>query len=638
MKALFSTFPIRHLRLKNRIVMPALASFLIANNGEVTEAAVEHYRRRAAGGAAMVIFEACAVSPEGVVSTHQARIDDDRFIEGLSRIAAAVKFEGAVPAVQLHHGGRQTSSKVIGRRPLAPSPLPCPTIRGEVEPLTTAGIRELVKKFGDAAVRACAAGFELIEIHGAHGYLVNQFLSGFSNIRADAYGGDVAARSRFAREIVDEIRARLGPGFPLGFKISAEEHVPGGLTTAESIAILRRLVVAGIDAVQVSAGNDLTPEWICQPMFMPRGCLAKSAAQVKRALGIPVLAVGRINDPHIANDLIETGKADLVCIGRGQLADPELPHKAREGRYDEIRTCIACNTCMQSIFKLGRIECLVNPSLGREKEMAIAPAKTRKRVLVAGGGPAGLEVAWVAAQRGHEVHLFEKCSQLGGRLVTGSIPLHKFELRSLIRFEKKQAEIHGVHCHLGHEVTAADIQAFRPEVVVLATGSLPALPPVPGIDTDIVATFEEVLNGGRAVFKHAVVVGGGPTGLELALHLTDQGCEVTVVELLPVVGGGLEAISRKVLMGLLEARHATILTATELKEIKSTGVVVRSTEREARFIPADKVVIAIGTRPDNRLYEQIRHLRIEIHQIGDCLEPRSAKAAIYEAAVLARKL
>ena len=375
MKALFSPFPIRRLRLENRIVMPPLASFLIENTGEVTEAAVEHYGRRAAGGAAMVIFEACAVSPEGVVSAHQARIDDERFIEGLSRIAAAMKSEGAIPAVKLHHGGRQTSAKVIGRKPLAPSPLPCPTIRGEVEPLTTAGIRELVGKFGDAAVRACAAGFKLIEIHGAHGYLVNQFLSGFSNIRADSYGGDVVGRCRFAREIVEEIRARPGPEFPLCFKISAEEHVRGGLTTSESIAILRLLVAAGIDAVQVSAGNDLTPEWICQPVFMPRACLAESAAQVNGALGIPVLAVGRINGPHIANDLIETGKADLVRIGRGQLADPEMPKKAREGRYDEIRICIACNTCMQSIFKLGRIECLVNPSLGREKEMAIAPAK-----------------------------------------------------------------------------------------------------------------------------------------------------------------------------------------------------------------------------------------------------------------------
>jgi 2,4-dienoyl-CoA reductase-like NADH-dependent reductase (Old Yellow Enzyme family) len=318
----------------------------------------------------MVIAEACAVSPEGVVSTHQARIYDDRFIEGLSKLASALKAEGSVPAIQIHHGGRQTSIKVIKRKPLAPSPLPCPAIRGDVEPLSIDGIQQLVKKFGDAAQRAYQAGFELLEIHGAHGYLINQFLSGFSNIREDEYGGTVAARTRFAKEIVQEVRRRLGPKFPISFKISAEEYVDGGLTTPESIQILKILVDAGIDIVQVSAGNDVTPEWICQPMFMEKGCLVPSAAQVKQALDIPVMAVGRINDPQIANDIIARAKADLVCMGRGLLADPEMPLKAQQGRLDEIRTCIACNTCMESIFKKGRIECLVNPMLGREKEMA----------------------------------------------------------------------------------------------------------------------------------------------------------------------------------------------------------------------------------------------------------------------------
>ena len=237
MDDLFAPFTIKTIELKNRIVMPALASFMIGEDGSISDATVEHYRRRAAGGPAMVITEACAVSPEGVVSTHQARIYEDRYIEGLSKLASAIKAEGSVPALQIHHGGRQTSIKVIKRKPLAPSPLPCPAIRGDVEPLSIDGIQQLVKKFGDAAQRAYQAGFELIEIHGAHGYLVNQFLSGFSNIREDAYGGTVAARARFAKEIVREIRGRLGAGFPISFKISAEEYVEGGLTTPESIEI-----------------------------------------------------------------------------------------------------------------------------------------------------------------------------------------------------------------------------------------------------------------------------------------------------------------------------------------------------------------------------------------------------------------
>jgi 2,4-dienoyl-CoA reductase-like NADH-dependent reductase (Old Yellow Enzyme family)/thioredoxin reductase len=638
MEKLFSPFTIKNLYLSNRIVMPPLASFMIGIDGSISEATVEHYRRRAAGGPAMVIMEACAVSAEGVVSSHQAVIHDDRFIEGLSRIARAMKEEGSVPAIQIHHGGRQTSVKVINRKPVAPSPLPCPTIRGEVEPLTIDGIQKLVQKFGDAAHRACQAGFELIEIHGAHGYLVNQFLSRFSNIREDQYGGDVAGRTRFAREIVEEIRHRVGPEYPISFKISAEEYVDGGLTTEQSIEILKILVAAGIDVVQVSAGNDVTPEWICQPMFMKKACLVESASQVKRALDIPVMTVGRINDPVIANQIIEQDKADLICIGRGLLADPEMPNKAREGRFDEIRTCIACNTCMQSIFKKGRIECLVNPMLGREKEMAFIPTDNPKKVMVIGGGPGGLNVAWVAAKRGHRVNVYEKRSQLGGQLVPGSIPGHKAELRSLIRFQKKQAEIFGVRCHLNHEVNIEDIQAAQPDIVILATGSLPVRPSVEGIDNDIVLTYEDVLIDGPPDFKRVVVIGGGPTGLELALHLADYGCETTVVEMLPNIGRGLEAMTKKIILNQLKNHHTAIFTDTRLLRIEENGVIVANKDRQEHFIKADKVVIAIGTRPDSRLYDQIKSLGYELYQVGDCLEPRNAKDAIYESAVLGRRI
>ena len=638
MEKLFSHFAIKNISLNNRIVMPALASFMIGIDGSISDATVEHYRRRAAGGPAMVIMEACAVSPEGVVSSHQAVIHDDRFIDGLSKIARAMQEEGTVPAIQIHHGGRQTSVKVINRKPVAPSPLPCPTIRGEVEPLTIDGIQQLVQKFGDAAQRAYQAGFELIEIHGAHGYLINQFLSRFSNIREDRYGGDVAGRTRFAREIVEEIRNRLGPEYPISFKISAEEYVDNGLTTEQSIEILKILVTAGIDAVQVSAGNDVTPEWICQPMFMEKACLLDSAVQVKRALDIPVMTVGRINDPLIANQIIEQDKADLVCIGRGLLADSEMPNKAREGRFDEIRTCIACNTCMQSIFKRGRIECLVNPMLGRENEMAFIPTDNPKKVTVIGGGPGGLNVAWVAAKRGHTVHVYEKRGELGGQLVPGSIPGHKAELGSLIRFQKKQAELFGVQCHLNHEVSVEDIQTLQPDVVILATGSLPVLPSVEGIDNDIVLTYEDVLIAGSPPFKNVVVIGGGPTGLELALHLAEYGCETTVVEMLPKIGSGLEAMTKKIILSQLKKHKTTILTDTRLLKIEGNGIMVANKDRQEQFIEADKVVIAIGTRPDNRLYDKIKSLGFTLYQVGDCLEPQSAKEAIYESALLGRRI
>ncbi|MGD9274205.1 MAG: FAD-dependent oxidoreductase [Desulfobacterales bacterium] len=638
MNHLFSPFQIKNLTLKNRIVLPPLASFLIEKGGAITDRAVEHYRRRAAGGPAMVIMEACAVSPEGVVSENQARIDGDRLIKGLSRIAEAIRAEGAVPAIQIHHAGRQTSAKVIKRLPLAPSPLPCPAIRGDVAPLTVEQIQDLIKKFAEAAVRSREAGFELLEIHGAHGYLINQFLSRYSNIREDGYGGDIAGRTRFALDIISEIRNRLGSSFPISFKISAQEFVPEGLTVEESIDILKLLVTAGIDAVQVSAGNDSTPEWICQPMFMQKACLAESAAVIKKALQIPVMTVGRINDPWTADNIIAKGMADLVCIGRGLMADPEMPIKAQEGRFDEIRTCIACNTCMQSIYRKGRLECLVNPALGREQEMQIVPATQPKKVMVVGAGPGGLNAAWVAAKRGHEVHLYEKQSYLGGQLVPGSKTAYKREMQSLINFQKRQVELNGVICHMGQEVTAQSVQEENPDVVILATGSRPILPTIEGIDEASVVTFDVVLDGDVQENKTTVIIGGGSTGCEVAYHLSEMGSAVTIVELMPKIGGDIEAVTKKLLVRKLKENNVRILTEHRLLRVGKNSLVVAGPDGSEKVIEAQRVVVAIGIRQDDTIHQQIKSLGYETHVIGDCLEPRTAKSAIYEGAKLGRSI
>lgn len=638
LEGLFSSFRIKGCLLKSRIVMPGLASFLIEDDGSITEKTIEHYRKRASGGPAMVIVEAQAVSPEGIVSPHQARIYDDRFLDGLYRIASVIRSEGAVPAVQLHHAGRQTTARIIKRRPVGPSDLPCPTISGEVEPLSRMGIQEVVQNFGEAAQRAFQAGFELIEIHGAHGYLVNQFLSGFSNNREDEYGGSLEGRARFAIEIIREIRNKVGPYFPISFKISAQEFVPGGITVEEAIELLRTLIPCGVDIVQVSAGNDATPEWICQPMFMEKACLVESASRIRNELQIPVMAVGRINDPLVADSIIREGKADLVCMGRGLLADPEMPKKAREERLDDIRTCIACNTCMESIFRRGRVECLVNPSLGREQEMEIRQAESPKKVMIIGGGPGGLEAAWVAAKRGHDVHLYEKQSQLGGQLNMGSLTTYKKELLTLILYQKRQAEKFGVKLHLSSHVTSEVIGSEKPDVVILSTGSTPVKPRVPGIDKQIVHLLSDIMNGKRPVKARTVVVGGGATGCEVAHYLADHQCEVSIVEQLPKVAEQLESITRKVLLKELRERNVRIVTSSRLSRIEDNGVFVTDRQGNESFLQAEAVVIAIGNRPDSTLYDEIAAMGLPVHRIGDCLEPRSAKAAILEGAVIGRQI
>jgi 2,4-dienoyl-CoA reductase-like NADH-dependent reductase (Old Yellow Enzyme family)/thioredoxin reductase len=638
MKKLFSPFSIRNCNLKNRIVMPGLASFLIENDGSYSDKTIEHYRLRAAGGPAMIIMEAHSVSPEGIVSNHQARIYDDRFINDLTKAASVIKKEGSIPAIQIHHGGRQVPFRVIDRKPFAPSNLPCPAIKGEVEPLSVKDIKRIIKQFGDAAERAVKAGFELIEIHGAHGYLINQFLSGFSNVREDQYGFDVDGRTRFAREIVREIRSRIGSEFPLSFKISAQEFVPNGLTTEESIVILKQLEKEGIDIVQVSAGNDATPEWICQPMFMKQACLVDSAAKIKAALNIPVMVVGRINDPFIADDILDQGKADLVCIGRGLLADPEFPKKALAGNFEDIRICIACNTCMQSIFRKGQIECLVNPSLGREKEMRITPADHPKKIMVIGGGPGGLNVARIAAMRGHHVSLYEKAPALGGQLILGSAAQHKKELHNLINFLINQVKKHNVDCRLSTTVSIGTIKQNEPDAVVIATGSSPFIPQVEGIESHNIYTSKNFFNGELININKAVVVGGGATGCEIALNLSEKGCNVTIVEQLPKIGIQIEAITRKMIIQLLKRNNVKILTNIKLSKVSENGAFVADADGNSRFVEGDKVIITIGNKPNNDLYHEASNLGIETYQIGDCVEARSAKEAIYEGAMIGKMI
>lgn len=637
LKNLFSPFELRGLSLKNRIVMPPMGVFLVEADGSVTERTREYYRQRARGGAGMVMVEASAIAPEGIVSFHQMRIFDDAFVPGLASLAKVIKQEGARAGIQIHHAGRQTSAKVIGRPPLAPSPLRCPTIRGEVEVLDLEGIQRIVRLFGDAAQRAVEAGFELVEIHGAHGYLINQFLSGFSNIREDDYGGDTRRRARFAVEVVQEVRRRVGPDFPISFKISAQEFVPGGLTVQESVEIVRILRQAGIDAVQVSAGNDATPEWISQPMLMSRGCLVDSAHRIKQQVEIPVICVGRINGPVLAEEILREGKADLVCMGRALLADPELPRKAMEGRLEEIRRCVGCNTCINSIFKKGRVECLVNPELSREQEMAVKTASRKRRVVVVGAGPAGCEAAWVAASRGHEVQLLEASDRIGGQVLLGAIPSHKKDLLNIVRFHQRMLALHKVDCTFGLQVGPKETLERNPEVVILATGAKPVHLPFLQEGSNGVYTYSQALETPEKLPQEVVVAGGGAIGCEVALHLAEWGHRVRIVEMTETVGRQYEAMTRKLILERLRSYGVELLTDHRILEYREGRLSCEAgKQKELLSLKAPAVVLALGTCAEDSLFVPLYSAGVEVYRIGDCLEPRSIKEAILEGARLGR--
>ena len=632
---LFSPFTIKGLTLDNRIVMPPMGVFL-GDQGQATEQTLAYYQRRARGGAGMVMVEASGVAPEGVVSPQQMRLYDDAHITGLKRVAQTIKDEGIPAGIQIHHAGRQVSSKVIGRPPYAPSNLRCTAIKGEVEPLDIQGIERIVSLFGDAAERAVAAGFDLLEVHGAHGYLVNQFLSEYSNNREDAYGGSVAGRARFAVDIVKEIRKRVGTDLPISFKISAREFVENGLTVEQSVEIIRLLEEAGIDVVQVSAGCDATPEWISQPMLMERGCLVDAAWTIRKTVRIPVMCVGRINGPFLAEEILRDGKADLVCMGRALLADPDLPNKARQERYEEIRRCVACNTCINSIFKKGQVECLVNPELTREQELAIFPAPGKKKVVVVGGGPGGAEAAWTAAYRGHDTVLLESGPELGGQIRLGSIPGYKKELLNIIRFHRHQLRHYGVDCRFNHQAVPESILSLNPDAVILATGGKPAMPDfLKGRDN--VFEYLQVLEGKIPLKQKLAVIGGGPTGCELALELAEKGYTVSILEMLERIGKQYEAMTRKLIVNKMKSLGVNIFTKCCITDYDGQRLVFNN-ENHQGSLDVPMVILALGARPVDSLEAPLQQGGIEVLKIGDCKEPRSIKEAIYEGALAGRKV
>ena len=623
--------PIRigRMELKNRVVMPPMVTRYAADDGFVTERTRNYYGARARGGAGLIIVEATYVHRQGWAFPNQIGISDDKFIPKLSELVDTVHRHGAKIAIQLHHGGRQAKEALSGLQPVAPSPLPM--AGGEMpREMTVEEIAETVAYFAEAAIRAQKAGFDGVELHAAHGYLIDQFLSPTSNKRDDEYGGDLHRRARFFLEIIAAVKEAVGEDYPVWCRMDGKEYGVEGITLEDARQTARLAQDAGLAAIHVSSWGPTTPVNRTTPTFVP-AVIEELAEGIKKAVSIPVIAVGRIT-PEDGERMLKEGKADLIAIGKAMLADSEWSNKVASGKTEDITPCIICNGCRDDLRtpKVVGIRCSVNAALGREKESEIVPAAKPRKVLVVGGGPAGMEAARVAALRGHQVTLWEKESRLGGQLIQAAIAPHKDRIAPLYKYLETQLQKLGVKIQPGKEATAAAVAEFNPEAVVVATGVKPFVPDISGLDKVKVVQAGDVLEGKVKVGQKVAIIGGELVGCETAEFLADRGRQVTVMRRGAEMATSIGPSNRDFFLSRLLDKGVTLLREVRYDGVSPEGVIITTKDGEKRTIEADTVVLAAGFVSDAALYKAIKDRVSEVYCIGDCVEPRTIRDAISE--------
>lgn len=632
-KNLFSTYTINGMELKNRIVMPAMGTGYGGKDGTVTDTLTAYLEARARGGVGLIITEECAIDPRGKNMGREIGVWDDSFIPGLSRLTEAAHRHGSKIALQLHHAGRETIEAVAGSKPEAPSDMPSLIYNQPTEAMSIDRIRELVNAYAMGALRAKKAGMDAVEIHGAHGYLVHQFISPFTNKRTDEYGGSEEKRARFYIEIVKAIRDKVGPDFPVIARFSAEECIKGGFELDFTKWLAPHLVEAGASALHVSVGVYTTPGLLTiASSDTPEGFNLFRAREIKQCVAVPVIAVGRIIDPRMADEAIARGDADLVAMGRQLLADPDTFVKAKEGRWDDVRWCLGCNQgCIERLsFEFKPTTCSINPECGREHENAYAPADARKKVWVVGGGPAGLSAALAAARRGHAVSLFERAAVPGGQLVSASKPPHKDGFRRWIEWAAAQLTKAGVTVAFNTAVTETMVSENRPDAVVLAAGAAPMTPPISGIGGSSVVDARDVLEGKVPLKGPVVILGGGYVGMESADFCIERGIAVTIVEMskfppvsaFPAHGYWLHRRLRK--------SGGTLMLNTRITAIEDNTVVAEQDGKEIRIGPAAAIIKAFGSVPERDLADALAKRGITCVEAGDVIKPRRLIEAVHE--------
>lgn len=632
---LFSPIKINSMELKNRAVMPAMATGYTEAGGIVGDRLTAYLERRAAGGTGFIITEICAVDPRGRNFPNEIGIWDDSFIPGLSKIPAAVHRHGAKTAAQLHHAGRETMKMIMGDDPEAPSDLPSAVLQQPCQAMSLERVAFMVEAYAKAAGRARKAGFDAVEIHGAHGYLVGQFLSPFSNKRADAYGGSDENRARFALEVVRAVRRETGNDFPVLIRLSTDELVRGGYDINFITWLAPLLVEAGVDAIHASVGVYSTPGNLSiASMDTEEGFNLFRARAVKQAVPVPVIGVGRVHDPRIADAAIARGDADLVSFGRQHLTDPDFINKAREGRFDDIRWCIACNQgCIDRLnFEMKSATCVFNPECGREFKGKAKPAEKPKKVWVIGAGPAGLSAALAASSLGHTVEVFERRESPGGQLHSASKPPHKEVFWKWVSWADRELGRKNVPVHGGIEVTDDTLRKGKPDAVILASGASPSVPPIPGIDGPRVYDARDVLEGKVDLLGPAIVLGAGYVGMETADFLIARGIAPTVIEMAKAPQINAFSAHGYWLTKRFKDGHGKLILSARVTSISNNSVTYEREGAEQKLRDVGMIITALGAREETGLVPVLDALKIHYLTAGDAKKPRRLLEAIHEGA------
>ncbi|WP_094602638.1 Metal reductase [Sporomusa silvacetica DSM 10669] len=630
---LFSPMKIGNCEIPNRLVVPAMVVNMNKHEGMATDRYIAYHEEKAKGGWGLIITENYAVNEHAMGYPYIGGLYKEEQIPSHKKLTDTIHKYDSKIFCQIYHAGRQSKHEVNGNvQPVSSSPMICPWNKDMPHELTVEEIQQIVKDFGITAQNVVKAGFDGVEIHAAHGYLIHQFLSPHSNKRVDEYGGNYANRTRILCEVMGEVRKAVGPDFPIQVRLSAEEYSPGGRTMFESRQIIRDIEKWGADSLNLTHGmyGVFSSVGSVSSFFSSRGKNVHFAEEAKTLVKIPVITVGRIQEPTMAEDIIMSGKADFVAMGRPSLADPHYPNKVKNGQVQDVRQCIGClQGCTSSTYQHVPVYCLVNPELGYEFETDYSKASVAKKVLIAGGGVGGMEAARGAAIKGHEVHLFEKSDILGGQFIAAAYPPFKGEFTAYTAWLIVQMKKLKINIHLNSELTADIVRKEKPGKVIIATGSKPIIPNLPGISGSNVVVAEDVLRGRVDPGLKVLVAGGGMIGSETAAYLGIQCREkVTLIEMMPEIGMDMAGDIRDDLKTCLRHHFVEVLTKTKLAGVTEQGALIEQGGKVTLY-PCDTVVLAIGTKAYNPLEEDLKGI-CDVVVVGDAVKARKAIEASRE--------